>query len=122
MSKLQMKQSMYKHIIREKSSRIRVTTNEKYVIATSLFILLQLFVYVQIQNQYEQWNDYKQNNIVDKCRIKFMFIDSDNTKSFLCQSSNSNEYLLLNETQSPKLRDNGYTNRPVNILKNGNVD
>ena len=122
MTKLQMKQFMYKHIIREKSSRIRVTTNEKYVIATSLFILLQLFVYVQIQNQYEQWNDYKQNNIVDKCRIKFMFIDSDNTKSFLCQSSNSNEYLLLNETQSPKLRDNGYTNRPVNILKNGNVD
>jgi hypothetical protein len=122
MSKLQMKQFMYKYVIREKSQRIRATTNEKYIIATSLFILLQLFAYVQIQHQYELWDNYKKNNIVDKCRIKFMFVDSDNTKSFLCQSNKTNEYLLLNETESPKLRDNGYTNRPVNILKNGKID
>jgi hypothetical protein len=123
MSKLQMKQFMYKHVIREKSLRERATTNEKYVIATSLFILIQLFVYVQIQNEYEKMYKWRDEQIADTCRIKHMIYDYDTkSKTYACKLKSNGDLILIHETESPKLLHNGYIERPVKIYKNGNVE
>lgn len=114
---------MYKYVIREKSQRIRATTNEKYVIATSLFIILQIVAYANIQNEYEKMYKWRDEQIADTCRIKHMIYDYDTkSKTYACKLKSNGDLILIHETESPKLLHNGYIERPVKIYKNGKVE
>lgn len=116
-----MKKFIYKYFLREKP--LPSSTNEKIVIVTSLFIILQIVIYANIQREFNELYEWRDNNVADTCRVKYMIYDYEsNTNSYACKLKSNGDIIMIHESESPKLRYNGYINRPVKIYKNGTID
>lgn len=111
-----------KYVLKPKSEREKFTPSEIITLIGIVTIPINcalLFGITYMMNEYQHMRD---ENTVERCRIRGVIINDDYSKTYLCKSIYDNTKILINENESDNIDNNPYLYRPVRIFKNGDVE
>lgn len=114
------RKSILDRILIPKDERPKTTELDKLIfvgIATTIVSVASLAGFEYVKGAYvESQLDLR----ADKCRIKHMVLNLDDTKSYMCNSVYNDDIVyMIHEFESRQIRQNPYINRPVYVLKDG---
>lgn len=111
-----------KYVLKPKSEREKFTPSEIITLIGIVTIPINcalLFGITYMMNEYQHMRD---ENTVERCRIRGVIINDDYSKTYICKSIYDNTKILINENESDNIDNNPYLYRPVRIFKNGDVE
>jgi hypothetical protein len=117
-----LKNFITKYVIKPKNEREKFSPSEIVTLIGIITIPINITLLFGMTHIMHEYREMKNENTVERCRIRGIIINDDYSKTYLCKSIYDNTKILINENESDNIDNNPYLYRPVRIYKNGDVE